>query len=257
MKKTLTTLLCAAAVYAVPGIDVTELQGDVNWKAAGEAGKQFAYIMATRSIDYVNPFFSKQLDGAKIRRIVRGSFHYAEPNSSSGADQATYFLCNGGEWCNDGHTLPGAIMLEDGPNEDICWGLGPDAMVAWVMDFSATYKNKTGRLPVIYTTNDWWVQCTENSATFSDHPLWIADYYEMSDPIPGGWTFYRLWQIERDVDGDLGARDMWNDLCSPQFSASTCCPYAVNSPTTFLDMTASQISAQQQQRPSSQTSSVE
>ncbi|KAF9326543.1 hypothetical protein BG006_010037 [Podila minutissima] len=210
MRRILAILLCASAAYATQGIDVTESQGNVDWKAVAAAGKRFAYIMATRGIDHVNSFFSQQYDGAAHRHIIRGSVHYAEPNRSTGAEQATYFLSNGGEWRNDGYTLPGAVMFENGPSGDTCWGLGPDAMVAWVADFSTTYSTRTGRLPVIYTSNDWWVQCTANTATFSEHVLWIADYYDMSDPVPGGWTFYWLWQSERDLGNGLGAGDIWN-----------------------------------------------
>jgi hypothetical protein len=44
--------------------------------------------------------------------MIRGAYHFALPNSSSGATQANYFAGNGGGWSWDGKTLPGALDIE-------------------------------------------------------------------------------------------------------------------------------------------------
>lgn len=60
-------------------------------------------------------------------------------------------------------------------------------MVNWIKDFSNTYKTKTGRYPVIYTTTDWWTQCTGNNGSFgNDNPLWIARYASSIGTLPAG-----------------------------------------------------------------------
>ena len=47
--------------------------------------------------------------------MVRGAYHFANPSTSSGADQARYFVQNGGAWTADGQTLPGLLDIEFNP----------------------------------------------------------------------------------------------------------------------------------------------
>ena len=75
-----------------------------------------------------------------------------------------YSLAHGGGWSADGITLPGMLDIEYNPSGATCYGLSDSAMVAWIKSFVDTYHSKTGRWPMIYSTNDWWVQCTANSA---------------------------------------------------------------------------------------------
>lgn len=50
--------------------------------------------------------------GATNAGVIRGAYHFARPDISSGATQATYFTTNGGGWSADGITLPGALDIE-------------------------------------------------------------------------------------------------------------------------------------------------
>ena len=47
--------------------------------------------------------------------MIRGAYHFAIPNWSSGADQARYFVQNGGGWSPDGYTLPPVLDFEFNP----------------------------------------------------------------------------------------------------------------------------------------------
>ncbi|KAF9342360.1 hypothetical protein BGX26_007698, partial [Mortierella sp. AD094] len=165
---------------------------------------------ATENNNYVNPEFSSQYTGATNAGLIRGAYHFAHPNGPSGAIQANYFIAHGGGWSGDGRTLPGAVDLEYGPNGDACWGLSQAAMVNWIHDFSNTYKAKTGRPPVIYTSTSWWQQCTGNNGGFgSENPLWVARYASAPGTLPAGWSFYSFWQ-NTDNSGVGGDGDIWN-----------------------------------------------
>jgi GH25 family lysozyme M1 (1,4-beta-N-acetylmuramidase) len=61
---------------------------------------------------YTDPNFSANYNGAYNAGIIRGAYHFAHPDTSSGATQATYFLAHGGGWSADGKTLPGALDIE-------------------------------------------------------------------------------------------------------------------------------------------------
>ena len=188
------------------GIDVSAYQPSVNWKTAKANGVSFAYIKATEGIHYTNPKFSSQYTGATNAQIVRGGYHFARPDVSSGAAQAKYFLAHGGGWSKDGKTLPGALDIEYNPYGSTCYGKSAAAMVSWIKDFSNTYHSATKRYPVIYTTTDWWKSCTGNSAAFgSTNPLWIARYASSVGPLPAGWGFQTFWQYANK--GNLGPGD--------------------------------------------------
>ncbi|MFG1626994.1 lysozyme [Kribbella sp. NPDC049227] len=194
-----TTTSAAPAVMApaasVEGIDVSSHQGNVNWASQWSAGKRFAYVKATEGNYYTNPYFAQQYNGSYNVGMIRGAYHFATPNDSSGANQATYFLAHGGGWSRDGKTLPGALDIEYNPYGATCYGLSAAAMVNWIRDFLNTYKARTGRDPVIYTNLDWWSRCTGNSTAFNaTNPLWVARYASAPGTLPGGWPFHTIWQ---------------------------------------------------------------
>jgi GH25 family lysozyme M1 (1,4-beta-N-acetylmuramidase) len=187
------------------GIDVSGFQPNVNWASVKANGVVFAYIKATESTTYKSPAFNSQYNGATNSGIIRGAYHFAQPSKSSGAAQATYFLSNGGGWSNDGITLPGALDLETG-----CHGLSQVAMVNWIKDFSNTYHAKTNRYPVLYTTTNWWKQCTGDNASFGNkNPLWIARYNSDPGSLPSGWNSFTFWQYA-DHGPNPGDADVFN-----------------------------------------------
>ena len=61
---------------------------------------------------FLDPNFSANYVGATNAGLIRGAYHFAHPDSSSGATQAKYFLAHGGGWSSDGITLPGALDIE-------------------------------------------------------------------------------------------------------------------------------------------------
>ncbi|KAJ6582973.1 putative N,O-diacetyl muramidase [Mycena vulgaris] len=195
------------------GIDVSHYQTNVDWKGVKAKGISFAYIKATEGTTYIDPTFSSKYTGATNAGIIRGGYHFARPDASSGAAQAKFFLKHGGGWSSDGRTLPGALDIEYGPSGKECYGLSDSAMVSWISDFSATYHAETKRqvqYPVIYTTTDWWKTCTGNSAKFAaNNPLWIAHYSSSIGTLPAGWKFTTFWQYA-DKGPNPGDQDLFN-----------------------------------------------
>ncbi|KAF8602579.1 glycoside hydrolase family 25 protein [Ceratobasidium sp. AG-I] len=192
------------------GIDVSGYQPNVDWTAVKASGVEFAYIKATESTTYTNPEFASQYNGAYDAGLIRGAYHFAQPADSSGADQANYFLQNGGRWSNDGKTLPGALDMEYAPSGDACYGLDVATMTAWIADFVSTYQAATTRYPVIYTSTSWWTQCTGNSDAFgANSPLWVARYADEVGDIPAGWATWTIWQYA-DSGPNPGDQDVFN-----------------------------------------------
>ena len=171
------------------GFDISASQGVPDFAAAKAAGAVFAFVKDTAGVGYQNPNYLAQFRAAKAAGLLRAAYHYARPDKSSGADQAVYLHSHDGKWFSDGATLPPALDMENTPGAAPCYGLSPQAMVAWIQDFSNTLKARTGHRPIIYTTALWWQACTGNSTAFAaDHVLWLARYNTAPGVVPGGWS---------------------------------------------------------------------
>jgi GH25 family lysozyme M1 (1,4-beta-N-acetylmuramidase) len=153
-------------------------------------------MKATEGTTYKDPSFNTNYPAAYRAGVIRGAYHFARPNSSSGAAQANFFASNGGAWSRDNLTLPGVLDIESNPSGSQCYGLSQTAMRNWILDFYNTYKSRTTRDVVIYTSPSWWNTCTGKwSGMSSRSPLWVAHWTSAHSPsIPGGFPFYTVWQ---------------------------------------------------------------
>ena len=102
----------------VKGFDISHYQGTVDFRAAYNSGARFVIIkvsqtplcnlppfpqppvqnpqlnptppQATEGTTYIDPGFSSHYTGATSAGLIRGGYHFAHPNSGSGATQANY-----------------------------------------------------------------------------------------------------------------------------------------------------------------------
>lgn len=200
----------AAAVPQLPGIDISAYQGNINWANVAPY-IDFSYAKATEGTYYTNPDFYNQYEGPYNAGVIRGSYHFAVPNNSSGKTQADYFIAHGGGWSSDGKTLPGMLDIEYNPYGSECYGLTQSQMVSWLKSFTGEYAYREHVYPVIYSTTDWWSTCTGNNGGFGKYdPLWIANYSAShGGTLPNGWGFYTFWQYA-DHGSLPGDQDVFN-----------------------------------------------
>lgn len=185
----------ASAATYVNGMDVSGHQGNVAWQTAYNNGARFAYVKATEGTSYRNPYFAQQYNGSYNVGMIRGAYHFALPNYSSGLAQADFFVNNGGGWSGDGKTLPPALDIEYNPYGATCFGLSQASMVSWIRAFSDRVHYRTNKYPMIYTTLDWWTTCTGNSSAFAaTNPFWIAKYSSTPPTAPAGSYTWTIWQ---------------------------------------------------------------
>ncbi|MFF4952090.1 lysozyme [Streptomyces chattanoogensis] len=195
---------------AVSGVDVSSHNRKVGWAQLRENGVKFAYVKATEGTSYRNPYFPQQYKGAYDAGLIHGAYHFALPDHSTGAAQAAYFASHGGAWSRDGRTLPGALDMEYNPYGSTCYGKSHAEMASWIADFVKTYRAKTGRDAVIYTSTNWWKRCTGNSTQFGNsNPLWIPRYGGSVGALPAGWKFHSIWQHTSSGPG-IGDRNRFN-----------------------------------------------
>ena len=213
-------LACAAAVTAglatvawpaqaatqLQGVDVSSIQnsrGTISWSSVKSAGMSFAYLKADEGVSYTNPYYASNNSGTNSAGLLRGAYHFARPDSSSGdaVAEAKHFVSVTGTSLSG--QLPPALDLEDSG------GLSSTALIAWAKAFLTEVEQLTGRTPAIYTGPSFWSSYMANSTAFTKYPLWIAHYTSGSPTIPGGWSSYTFWQNSSSstVSGITGAVD--------------------------------------------------
>ncbi|WP_237760046.1 GH25 family lysozyme [Arthrobacter alpinus] len=198
-------------------MDVSGYQPSIDWSAEAAKGAKFAYVKASEGIDIKSKYFSSQYTGSRNVGMVRGAYHFAWPGVTSASAQADFFVNNGGQWSADGWTLPPLLDVEYNPYGEFgnsCYNLSTGQMVSWIRAFSDRILARTGRLPMIYTTSDWWKTCTGDNASFGANGLHIAAYNTWGpEPLPAGWSGYKMWQYS-DQGPFAGDSNVWNGSLS-------------------------------------------
>ena len=221
--QSLTTQAAWSPTFGVQGLDVSSHQPTVDWQKQWNLGARFAYVKASEGNYFTNPLFSPQYEGSRSVGMIRGAYHFAIPNWSSGANQARYFVANGGGWTADGYTMPPVLDFEFNPyaNRTIngfdfgntCYDMTASQLRSWVRDFGDTMLSLTGRLPVIYTNTNWWNYCLGTAPGFGDYPLWVAAYpgaaTNDAGPVPSSWSTYSIWQYS-STGPFPGDSNVWN-----------------------------------------------
>ncbi|KAL4938018.1 hypothetical protein BDV06DRAFT_201840 [Aspergillus oleicola] len=190
--------LCSATTAAqkngTQGIDLFGIHLPVNYGAAVKNGVEFVFVKATEGSNR-NLRFNSQTRGAREAGLLTGAIHFATASSSTGAEQAEYFLAQGGNWTSDGHTLPGVLEMEGNIAGKLCHGMNATEITDWMMDFSDTYLQRTGRRPLLFLSAKWWNQCAADSLAFGkEHPLWLANWADEMGELPKGWKEAVFWQ---------------------------------------------------------------
>ena len=181
----------------INGIDVSSIQGNINWQAVKKAGYQFVVIKCGNGNDGIDPNYKKNVAGAKAvgLRVMAYHFIYPLPSITPGDKrspqwQAKYhFDACGGELA--------AIDCEwPEPKDFSHWGCSPAQINQWILDYLAAYSVlDNGRKPTIYTYPDW-ANNIKFSNEFTIYKLWIASYQNGAPYVPAPWDkdAWVMWQ---------------------------------------------------------------
>jgi len=180
------------------GIDVSHYQGSVDWQQVQVAGIQFAFAKATEGITWSDPEFATNWAGMKTAGILRGAYHFFEPDDDA-AQQAEFFLQTVQLESGD---LPPALDVETAAATSAeLW----QGVQTWLEQVAAA----TGTTPILYMSPDF-ADDNDVPSSLAAYPLWVADYGVEQPTLPQGWTTWLLWQSSEDgtVAGIDGAVDL-------------------------------------------------
>jgi GH25 family lysozyme M1 (1,4-beta-N-acetylmuramidase) len=175
----------------VRGIDVSHHNGDIDYGRVLDAGRTFAYIKATQDTSFRDPMFALNLQRARQAGVLTGAYHFFD-YTLDGAEQADHFL--------DHIDAAGGLLGSLPPVVDVeCWG--PSGISTHLTSaerlraFIDRVYERSGRLPVVYTSVFMWDQVVGGADGFADLPLWAACWGCDAPPsLATGWDDWRFWQ---------------------------------------------------------------
>lgn len=179
----------------IPGLDVSEFQGAIDWPRVRAAGRQFAFIRATDGT-YHDPRFAANWAGAKAAGIVRGAYHFAEPANPPEAEADSLLAAVGN--LEAGDLL--ALDLEKGAGD----------LRAWTAAFHARIIARVGFRALHYSSPAFLAEHGPITDP-ANCGLWLANWRATLPAPPPGWPFIAVWQNRDDdsvpginghVDGD-------------------------------------------------------
>jgi len=208
------------AASAISGVDVASFQhpngASIDWAAVKASGQSFAFIKATESTSYTNPYFATDWAQAGAVGLYRGAYHYAKPAMplDTAVAQARYFVSRTGSMTG-GLDLPGVLDLEEDG------GLSQTDLANWTRTWLAEVTRLTGKKPILYTGYYFWQDEVGNPTDIgANYRLWLPSYPANPESttfrplVPAGWSTWTFWQYRSDgrVPGISGNVDM-NRFC--------------------------------------------
>lgn len=169
----------------LPGIDVSNHQGVIDWQAVKNAGIRFAFMKATECLFYHDAYFEANWNACQKVGIVRGAYHFAQPQNDA-VEQAAVF-CESVLPLAPGDML--ALDLECGEGD----------LADWTYKFLSTVEFIAQVKPLLYA-NRWFM----NSHSLTDNPelakysLWLASWTTWEPPTVSGWDKLAFWQQSSD-----------------------------------------------------------
>ncbi|GBF39802.1 glycoside hydrolase family 25 protein [Leptospira johnsonii] len=185
--------------YPIRGIDVSNHQGEIDWKKVPKNKIRFVYIKATEGGDWKDKAFFNNWEAANRIGFRVGAYHFFTL-CRSGKEQASNFISLVPK---DPESLPPVADLEFVRN---CKDRPPIQDVKKeISDFLSILENHYGKRPILYLTYEFIDLYLKDD--FSEYPVWIRDIFgHPSSSFKRNWIIWqyhsraRLEGIEGPVD---------------------------------------------------------
>lgn len=211
----------------IKGIDVSIIQGNIDFKAVAATGVQFVVCRCGVGNGGIDSKYKQNIANAKAAGLKVMAYHFiyplpplaSQPLRDPKAQAQMHVNAAGGE-------LAACDLEWPAPQDWAKWGCTAAQIVQWTIDYLEAYEALSGIRPIVYTypyfakainLPDWFGQ---------KYKLWIASYQAGTPFIPKPWTDWVMWQDSggtganaqhlpngAPVDGDKmkDLADLWPD----------------------------------------------
>lgn len=203
-----TETACTQEDLTIPGIDVSQFQGIIDWDAAAASGIQYAFVrIGARGYQtgeiYEDTQFEANLEGARNAGLKVGVYFFSQAISPEETlEEAEYVLDT-----LNGRTLDLPVVFDfELPSDDSArtWTLEEGNIAAQADDF-LSHIQQAGYQPMLYT-NGQLSDLYQRNGTLDKWPIWYAEYGVETPDLCG----IDIWQYTEagQVDGINANVDM-------------------------------------------------
>lgn len=206
----ITILMSTIPVFAFPpsdekiyqGIDVSEWQGEIDFREVASSGIEVVYIRASEGTNYIDPYFKENYEQAKENGLRTGFYHFLTATTVDEAEREAEFFVS-----NIKGLEPDCKLAMD---FEVFDGLGVDEINEISKVFLEKVEELSGKECVIYSD-------ASNAENVFDeelakkYPIWVADYFVEEPSNNGKWNTWvgfqytdrgRINGIDGNVDRD-------------------------------------------------------
>jgi GH25 family lysozyme M1 (1,4-beta-N-acetylmuramidase) len=179
----------------IKGIDISIIQGNVDFKTVAASGVQFVICRCGVGNGGIDTRYKQNIASAKAAGLKVMAYHFvyplpplaSQPLRDPKAQAQMHVNAAGGELA--------ACDLEWPPPEQWAkWGCTAGQITQWTIEYLEAYEHLSGIRPVVYTY-PYFCKAINLPVSFGQkYKLWIASYQSGSPAVPHPWTDWVLWQ---------------------------------------------------------------
>ena len=166
------------------GIDVSEWQGNIDFKKVKDSGIKIVYIRAGQGFSYEDEKFERNYNEAKKQGLNVGTYHYVTArNKEEAKKQAKFFVSLIG---NKEIDCKLAMDFEYFPN------LSKNEINKIAITFLKEVQELSGKEAIVYS--DAYNANNTFEGEVTNYPLWIAQYGVEKPQNNGNWKYWEGFQ---------------------------------------------------------------
>lgn len=195
-----------APATVLEGIDVSSIQGVIDWERVAAAGIRFAYVRTVIGLDTRDAMRAVNAARARKAGVELGMYGVCYPRHGRAQDAEKQAAQLAADHKASGATLRPMVdfeSLSDVPNAT------PQEWLA-ALDAYCDGLEAAGLSPILYTYPSFWRSMSgwTADARWAEYPLWIAHYTKAAQPdVPPPWTRALVWQYAASAPGFEGRVD--------------------------------------------------
>ncbi len=185
----------------VKGVDISEVQQNVDFNWLVNQGIQFVIVKCYTGNDGKDPFYEKNVAAAKAAGLKVGIYHFIYPLPTDPAHPGRDAISQArAHYQAAGDQQVVCCDLEwPEPQDWAKWKCTGAQITQWTLDYLAEYERISGVRPIIYTYY-FYGKYLNLPTVFNQYKLWDANF---SHPpmIPPPWTD---WAMQQEGGGTTG-----------------------------------------------------
>ena len=175
------------------GIDVSSIQGNVDYKNVKESGISFVIAKCACGNEKPDHTYELNRKGSKDNGLLFAAYHFVFPLPSDSSHpgrspqeqaQAHFALADG--------ELAACDIEWPYPQDWHKWGCSATQINDWVLSYLKEYERLSGKKMLVYTDPDF-ANNVKFTDDFAEYPLWLANYNK-NIIVPSPWKDWVMWQ---------------------------------------------------------------